>query len=102
MKETKKDLENAGFEIWQLNEIETWVGFDKEEIIQAAMKQTGLPRDEATDESCLHKIPSSEWDKITIIDPDARYQPRYTYTNYLLMMCNDGQDFPCCFASTEF
>lgn len=35
---------------WQINDVETWSGRDVGEAIAAAMKATGLPRDEVADE----------------------------------------------------
>ena len=92
----------GGFEIWQINEIEAWAGHDFEEIVQAAMEQTGLPRDEVLMDGSYYKIPSSKWDGLTIAEVDEKYQPRYTYSNYLLKLCDEGQDFPCIFSSTEY
>jgi hypothetical protein len=99
---TAKQFNEIGLEVWQLNDVETWIGFGKESIIKGAVKQTGVPEDELVDKDVLKNEHYTTWDKKYIEDWDAPYQPRYTFTNYINMIINEGVEFPCLLCGTEY
>jgi len=98
---TIQKIKESGLEIWQMNDIETWVGFSLDEIREAAKKNIGKDYDEFYDQS-PSQIPMDQWRKYKIQEIDEPYQPFYSYDNYVLKMIEEGTVFPCCFASTEY
>jgi len=95
-----RELSEIGYEIWRLNDIEYWCGFNYEEIVKAAVEQTGVPRDELLDGPW--KLGEFNWDKFTVTLDDEPFQPKYTFTNYINMLCEQGQEFPCMLCSEEY
>lgn len=96
---TDKEIRDAGINLWQLNDIETWAGFSLEETILHAVKETGVPREELVESP--RKIPLEKWDSLLVIE-EGPYMPRYTYRNSLEKSLNEGVELPFLFASTEY
>lgn len=91
---------DKGIEIWQLNDAEVWVGWGFEEIVNGAVKQTGVSREEYLDSPT--KITRDRWDKIMVADYDSDFQPRYTYSNMIMKDILDNVEMPYCISTTEY
>ena len=96
---TEKDIDK-GIEIWQLNDIDIWVGWGFDDIVKGALKQTGVPRDELLDSP--YKVTRDKWDKTLVADYDADYQPRLTYSNMIMKDILTNVSVPYCMASAEY
>ena len=95
----ERDIDK-GIEVWQLNDIETWVGFGLNDIVLGAVKQTGLSKAELCDD--LKLIPRSTWDNMYVTDTDAKFMPRYTYSNMIMKDVLENIEMPYILASTEY
>lgn len=70
--------------VFWINYYECWAGRSLEECIAASMKEFGVSREDAYDDSEAHEIPRDEWDGTQIPnDPDERieYLPRNQWKN---------------------
>jgi hypothetical protein len=86
-------------EVWQVNEIETWVGHGLEEIKNHIVNVLGVPEDEAIDDP--KKVPRDRWDKSYIVDIEADYLPRYTYSNMIVKDMVSNVEMPYLLCGTE-
>lgn len=61
---------SAEFKVFRLNDCDWWMATTLEEAIQAAMKETGLPRDEAAD-SNAGEVLYSQLERLVFRDDDG-------------------------------
>lgn len=94
---TDKQIEELGIKFFQLNDYEVWVGKDIESIVKAV--KDDYDSDLYDDPK---ELPMSIIDSDTIIDIEEKYQPRYTYRNFLEKLIDEGVTFPYLFSSTEY
>jgi hypothetical protein len=90
--------------IFEINDSEWWVGdCTPEEILAAAMKETGCTREEVTgDEDGLPREISDEaLDRLQFCVNEDRTN-KISFRAQLAHLVESGQKFPCLFASTEF
>jgi len=91
---------DVGIQVWQLNDVEVWVGWSIAEISKEAVRQSGLPWEDVVDSPRI--IPRSEWDRLMVMDTDAKYRPRYTYSNMIMKDVLENVEMPYMLASTEY
>ena len=87
----------SGLRVWQMNEAEFWIGFELGEI-----KDKMLSLDKTCEITVFGEIPLERWNSKFVIESDERYQPRYTWIDYIAKMIDEYVDFPCMLATTEY
>jgi hypothetical protein len=92
-----------GVQVYELNDMEWWIGRDKESTIQAALKMWGMPREEAfgtfNPESGVCEM---DLDKNTVnVHPDAEdgKQDIKTYREEVRRIIAAGEPIPNFFAA---
>lgn len=94
-----KQVKDSGIRFWQLNDCEVYAGFEFNETVEFAMELTGTSREELLDYP--HEI--RQIDKYMVIEYDTKYQPQYTYRNYLEKILDEGDmNFPQMWTTTEY
>jgi hypothetical protein len=85
----------ATFKVYRLNDYEWWMATSLEEAIAAAMKETGLPRDEASDDP--YELSNEDLQRLIFRDDDGN---RRTFAEELIRRA-ESDPRPHCFAAEE-
>lgn len=90
--------------VYQVNDCDWWVGESAESILEAYMKDTGLPREEVCDDpdGMPEEISEEGLDKLKFFDEESRPPVTRTFREQLAIEIADGGEFPRAFASTEY
>lgn len=83
--------------VFQINDYEWYMGGTLEEAVAAAMADSGLPEDEATDDPC--EVDAEQMDKLVFVDDDG--VTRRSFAAELQRRIEMGAK-PGMFASTEY
>jgi len=87
--------------VYQLNEYDWWAGYSLESVKKAYIKETGVPEEEAfMDEG---EVSDEAMDRFKYWGgEDNLYDYPITFREELQHMIDQGIEFPCFFATTEY
>lgn len=94
--------------VFQMNDMEWWAGEGTpEEMLAAYMAETGVSREEATDDpdGLPSPLTDEEMESEMMVETDDDDQPTGRKTSFRAVldgMIASGQKFPCLFACTEY
>ena len=97
MNYNEKDVDKE-LSVWKIDEVETWVGFNLNEIIIEYKNNTGND----INNSDIKKIPRVKWDSILITSVDEEYSPKYTMSNCIVRELLEGKSLPFILSTTEY
>jgi hypothetical protein len=90
--------------VFQINDCDWYAGESIESAITLAMELSGLDYSDLIDDH-LHELTDEEMDKMIIGDErneSGTSVDKHTFREWLSIMKNRGEYFPCFFASTEW
>jgi hypothetical protein len=82
--------------LFRLNPFDWWAGYDLTSVKLAYLRETGLAKEEAFDEE--EELPQEAM-KTARIYPNLYAKESRTFQEELALMVDQGQEFPCYFAS---
>ena len=89
--------------VFEVNDIEWWIGESAEAVLAEYMKETGCSREESLGdddpEALPQEVSEEGLDKLTFHDDDGQVR---TFRKQLARDIADGVDKPRAFASTEY
>jgi hypothetical protein len=86
--------------VFQVNEADYIAARTMKEAVRYLQKCAGLPLDEAFDKDCARTFTDTELDKLIFVNEDD--ESEVTFLEQLVILINQGADFPHFFASTEY
>lgn len=93
-------------QVFEINDCEWWAGEGSpQEILDAYIKVTGCSHEESTGdvEDLPRPLTDEEMDSIKFrLEDEHDVRTTCTFREYLAQLVEEGQEFPCFFATTEF